>query len=136
MRGLCSVVGVLGLVALAGCGGGDGFDRQAVSGTVTYKGKPIVFGSIDFSPQSGQNTPLNLEIKDGKFAAEKSRGLSAGKYLVRIIGYDGPPPPPTDIPGQTSGPLQKVITPEKYGAKSDRTVDIQGGKNELKFDLD
>jgi hypothetical protein len=135
-RFVCGVAGLTAVIGLAGCGGGDGFARQPVSGTVAYKGKPVVYGKIEFSPAEGQNTPLALEIKDGKFAADKSNGLSAGKYVVRIEGFDAAPPPPADAPGNPTGPQPKMIIPAKYGAQSQETVEIKAGdKNELKYDL-
>jgi hypothetical protein len=136
MRGLIFGAAVVALVA--GCGEGDPFSRQAVSGTVTYKGKPLVYGQIEFYPSDGQKTPLTLEIKDGKFAADKVRGLSAGKYSVRISGFDGPLPASSpDEPGKMMGSMPKAVVPEKYNTKSALTADIKSGdKNELTFTLD
>src|SRR5215203_2181908 len=36
--------------SLGGCGQGDGLDRKEVSGTVTFDGKPLPNGSIQFLP--------------------------------------------------------------------------------------
>ncbi|MGL6074240.1 MAG: hypothetical protein ACRC8S_08770 [Fimbriiglobus sp.] len=124
------------LTLALGCGGGDKFNRQKVSGTVNLDGKAIPFGNIEFVPSEGQPTGETMEIKDGKFASLPTGGLSPGKYIIRVQGMDGPPPPPGDTPGATSGPLPKLIVPEKYGAKSTESATVKAGdKNEFTFAL-
>ena len=75
------------LLAAAGCG--DPLNRQAVSGSVSYKGKPVVLGSVTFVPipETG-TTSSGAPIKDGKFEIPRSQGLSPGKYRVRFAGTD------------------------------------------------
>ncbi len=138
MRGLFGLAGLAAVVTLAGCGEADPYSRQAVSGTVSYKGKPLPYGQIEFHPTAGQKTPLTLEVKDGKFAADKVRGLSAGAYQVRISGFEGPLPKPSETEaGKLEGPMPKAILLDKYNASSKLTAEIKSGdKNELKFDLD
>lgn len=136
MRVARAVAFSLSLFLIIGCGGGDPHNRQAVSGTVKFKGKDIVYGNIEFAPNENQNTPLTLEIRDGKFSVEKKRGLSPGKYTVRISGYDAAPPPPPDVPGQPTGPQPKEIVPPKYNSQSKESVTVKAGeKNEFPFDL-
>lgn len=124
------------LVALAGCGPVDPHNRQPVSGTVTIDDRPIPFGNIEFAPAEGQPTALTVEIRDGRFGMDAKGGLAPGKYIVRVQGTDGPPPPPGDIPGTVAGPIPKSIVPPKYGALSRETVTIKAGeKNELTLGL-
>ncbi len=64
-----------------------------VSGTVTFKGKPIPAGNVMFTPDvnlsGGQIRMFN--VKDGAYDSTKdpSPGLLPGKYEVTIQGYDG-----------------------------------------------
>jgi hypothetical protein len=130
------MVCLLGLATILGCSGGDPHNRQAVSGTVSINGKMIPYGNIEFSPMEQQKTNLILDIRDGKFSAEKSKGISPGKYTIRIQGMDSAPPPTGDTPGTSTGPQPKSIVPVKFGAESKEEVTIKAGeKNELKIDL-
>jgi len=136
MRYLVLFVAIVAGISLTGCGDKDPFNRQAVSGTVTMDGKPIPLGNIEFVPSEKQSTSLTLEIKDGKFAADKKNGLAPGKYVVRIQGFDGPMPLSGDVPGETKGPLPKSIVPDKYGSRSTETAVIKDGEtNEVTFTL-
>ena len=123
-------------VLLAGCGDGDKHNRQAVSGTASIDGRLIPYGNVEFVPADGQPTSVSMEIKDGKFAMDKKGGLAPGKYIVRIQGYDGPPPPPAD---NTEAPLAnqpKIIVPPKFNAASKETATVTvGDKNEFTFAL-
>ncbi|MCE3017564.1 MAG: hypothetical protein ACK56W_00475 [Pirellula sp.] len=64
-----------------------------ISGTVTFKGKPIPAGNVMFTPDvnlsGGQIRMFN--VKDGAYDSTKdpSPGLLPGKYEVTIQGYDG-----------------------------------------------
>jgi hypothetical protein len=133
MRRFVPRVAVLlfGSLMVFGCGSSDPHNRQAVSGTVAYKGKPVVYGTIEFVPSENQPTALTLEIKDGKFAVDKKGGLAPGKYLIRVEGFDAPPPPPPDIPGTpVKSPTQ--LLPARYNTASQESVTVQAGeKNEF-----
>lgn len=81
-------------MALCGCGGDSGPKRYQVSGTVTYDGKPVVKGTIYFSPdtESGNDGPGGIAvITQGQYRTEPSRGIVGGSHHVRIVGYDGVP---------------------------------------------
>jgi hypothetical protein len=82
---LCAVVAMIGL---AGCGSSDPFDRQPISGTVTFKGKPVMDGQIYFEPAEGQKLASNATISNGKFQLAKWQGLSPGKYHWQIFAAD------------------------------------------------
>ena len=135
MRRAAPLLFALAVTAAVGCEA-DKFNRQAVSGTVSMDGKPIPYGNIEFVPAENQPTTVTLEIKDGKFGVVAAGGLAPGKYVVRVQGMDGPPPPPGDVPGVSAGPQPKSIVPDKYGAQSTETVGVQAGqKNEFTLAL-
>jgi hypothetical protein len=85
----------LALALLAGCGGSSGGpQRYAVSGTVTFDGKPVPKGSITLEPnaESGNSGPGGgAEIVDGKYNTGVEKGVIGGAYKIRIVGYDGVP---------------------------------------------
>ncbi len=125
------LTGLLCAINFIGCsGGGKELPSGSVSGTVTYQGKPVVEGRVDFeSDPPGYGA--GATIKDGQFAIEG--GVVLGKYKVAII----PPPPPPPQPGVAPTDTDPADIPEKYRSltTSDLTAEIKDGKNELKFEL-
>lgn len=78
-----------------GCGGSapTGPARFDLSGKVTFDGKPVPSGRIDFEPDSEQQNsgPAGFaEIKNGSFSTSGSgKGTVGGPHIVRIQGFDG-----------------------------------------------
>jgi hypothetical protein len=95
----------LPLLVAAGCGGGD----PTVSGKITFNGKPVTDGIINF--QAKGSKPLGGGINsDGMYTFE----LPPGEYQVRI---DAPPPyPPGWKEGDPLPPLGPRPVPEKYAS--------------------
>lgn len=126
-------------LSLAGCG--NGLNRQAVSGTVTYKGKPIVRGTVTFAPVEGGAAPVHVSapIEDGKFSVPKEAGPVPGKYVVRFEAFEqllfGAPTPGDPAPPPKK--LDQERLPAKYGAASKYEVEIKDvDVNVLEFKLD
>ena len=104
IRGLRGLVASIPLALLAGCGDGpEGPKPVPASGTVTYKGKPVESGSIQFVPGAGRAAAG--PIVDGKFT------------LSTYADGDGAIP----------GPHQVGITSTKQGTK------IKNGEPEVIF---
>jgi hypothetical protein len=64
-----------------------------ISGTVTFKGKPIPAGNVMFTPDvsiSGGQVRMFM-VTDGAYDSAKDSvpGLLPGKYKVTVAGYDG-----------------------------------------------
>lgn len=92
MTTVTRVLFVLVALAAAGCGS-RGPTRYAVSGTVTFAGKPVPTGSVMFQPNLQVN-PKGLQgmarIKDGRYVTgEVAGGVPKGEYRVIVYGYDG-----------------------------------------------
>lgn len=128
----------LTLPLAAGCS--NGLNRQAVSGTVTYKGKPIVRGTVTFAPAEGSGqVHVSAPIEDGKFSIAKEAGPLPGKYVVRFEAFEqllfgaatpgDPAPPPKK--------LDQERLPAKYGAASKYEAEIKDvDVNVFDFKLD
>jgi hypothetical protein len=65
------------LIGLAGCGGSG----ASVSGTVTYNGKPVESGHINFYPVDGQGSPVGGPIEGGKYTV---KNVPPGKHRVNV----------------------------------------------------
>lgn len=79
------------LIVLIGCDSAPPLSQ--ISGTVTFKGKPIPSGNVTFTPDveaSGGKLRMFV-VTDGKFDSSKETdpGILPGKYDVTIAGYDG-----------------------------------------------
>jgi len=102
-----------------------------VSGTVTYKGKPLPTGTVVFIPEKADSLMAMAEIQpDGTYVAGTEAfgpGVPLGKHRVMISAFID------------HGPEQGVeaILPEKYGSdrKSGLTADVEPGENVVDFSL-
>ena len=86
----------------AGCQGQKA-EGHAVSGTVSFQGKPVPRGSLLFSPdsQKGNSGPaISFEIVDGHYGEQEQtpRLHQGGAYRVRISGFDGNANPAAELP--------------------------------------
>jgi len=90
---------VLGFVLAAsvaalpsGCGGAK---VHHLSGTVSFKGKPVPTGHIVFEPDTAAGntgSPAYAKIKDGHYDTRaEGQGTLGGPHIVQIHGRDGIP---------------------------------------------
>jgi hypothetical protein len=133
-RCFAPAVGLLALAAV-GCGG-----RGDVSGKVTYDGKTVVFGTVQFEGSDGMLRQGNIE-PDGSYTVS---GVATGEAKVAVSSRNpkspdftpiqregGPPPPPRpEILGW-------FAIPEKYETTftSGLTYTIKRGENKIDIDL-
>jgi len=79
----------------AGCGpSGAGPERHLISGSVSFAGRPVPRGRIEFEPDAarGNRGPAGVaRIVDGRYRTERRFGAVAGPQVVRISGSDGVP---------------------------------------------
>jgi hypothetical protein len=75
-----STILLLVAAALAGCGRDDSLRLATVTGTVTYRGKPLEHGTVVFTPKPGTPGPQSVGEIDAN-----------GKYRMRTAGRDGAP---------------------------------------------
>jgi hypothetical protein len=136
VRGRCrSVVGTLFLALLSGCGGtGD------VTGKVTYKGKPLVFGTVQFEASDKSLKQGRLE-RDGSYflesvpvgeakAAVNSPNPQGGDFQpLHREGRPAPPPRPP-VPGWFPIPAEYQDL-----SKPRLTYTIKSGQNTIDIEL-
>ena len=129
MRFLIRAVVVLSAAVslMSGCGR-DPLNRQAVSGTVTFKGQPLEHGKIEFSPLDGQTTLMGAEIANGLYSIPAKQGLTPAKYKVMINAPQGANLNPTGPPGSDLGPPPTELIPERFNAKSELRAEVKKGE--------
>jgi hypothetical protein len=131
------VVG-LGLLALAvaGCGG-----RGDVTGTVSYKGKPLVFGTVLFEGSDGNLRQGNI-ASDGSYSvggvaigeakvAVSSINPKSSDFVPMVRESGKPRPPKPEVKGWFPIP-EKYDTPFKSGL----TYTVKRGANKIDIKLD
>lgn len=127
------------IVLLASCCGGCGrlvSSGYSVSGNVTWNGKPLDQGTIQFLPASGQGAMVGAEIQDGKYALPNPPGLVAGTYRVRINSLSGAGAGPADIPDAHLGdPNVKERIPAQYNEKTTLEAEVGSGGSTFDFNL-
>jgi hypothetical protein len=90
-------LGIGGFAALSGCGeSGIKYEHAKVHGKVSYKGKPLTFGTVLFmpveSPKEGPMQPASGPINtDGTYelTSQSSPGAILGEHKVAVIAVDG-----------------------------------------------
>jgi hypothetical protein len=124
----------LGLVLSVGCNSKSPTGRYTVSGAVTFQGKPLEQGTIEFAPEGGAAS--GTVITGGAYTVPERQGLRPGPYQVRIYSSDtAASEPAPEFPGQPTKVAKERI-PAQYNSKSTLTAKVQeGGSNQFNFDI-
>jgi hypothetical protein len=132
---------VLAAALLSGCRGDRGPERVAVSGTVTYNGKPVAVGTIRFVAGPTSSAPMSAAaIADGKYAADTHGGVAVGTHKVQIEAFrrignraqsdDRLPPGIKD-----RSPYEQYL-PAKYNTSTELEISIPSGSRTITKDFD
>lgn len=127
------------LVALAGCGGGGKVVK--VSGTLTYKGKPVTNAYIDFVPKEGRPSWGQTD-EQGHFTLNydsQQQGAVRGKHKVSVRMRPVTTADQEAIMNGQKPPLSADMAAffEKYSVEnSKKEVTIDGSTTDLKLDWD
>jgi hypothetical protein len=137
MRNGCGVrAAFLALLVWTGCGGPiDDLPRESVWGKVSFDGKPLATGAIQFLPDSGPGeTQAGAMIRSGSYDIPRQEGPVPGTYRVVITSAVGAAAL-AGLPGRELPPPKELI-PAKYNTKSDLTAEVKkGGESHFDFDL-
>jgi hypothetical protein len=131
-RGLLAIAAL----ALAGCGG-----RGDAAGKVTYQGKPVVWGTVQFEDAEGMVKQANIApdgtysvagvaVGDAKVAVSSINPASSDFQPRAAEGRPAPPPPPPAVRGW-------FPIPDRYAAPhtSGLVLPIKAGANALDIEL-
>ncbi|MEQ8633312.1 hypothetical protein [Gimesia maris] len=129
-------------LTLTGCFGGSAehIERAAVSGSVTYDGKPLPEGSIQFVPDvdaAGKPVRGKLAqalIKDGSYSLSVEEGPAVGnnKVLINAIRNTGKF---EESDGQKTEIMQQYI-PARYNTQTTLKYEVKAGENTADFTLE
>ena len=127
----CSLVFIIAVC------GGDG--RLGVEGQVTFQGKLLPDGTIEFQPLdfATGGSAAGSTIKDGKYSFKAEQGLFPGKYKVLISSADSSKMmKPSGPPGPDSSrmvALERI--PEDFNIKTKLIVEVEKGKTKHDFTI-
>jgi hypothetical protein len=98
MRHCLTRLGAALVVGFSGCGPDHGMTLGRVSGTVTYRGEPVRYGTVMFMPDSTKGTegpPAMTTLQStGEFSLSTDSandGALVGFHKVGIVGLDPTP---------------------------------------------
>jgi hypothetical protein len=138
------------LVMVPGCSDDGIGKRYAVSGTVSYKGKPVEQGTITFEPVDPKGRVAAGTITGGRYSLATmppDNGALPGKYRVTILSNDfdtalasDPAARAADDPQKRAAAASRVakdLVPAKYklADTSELTAEVQAHSNTFNFDL-
>lgn len=81
------LLGLLGVIAVGGCGGGPDVTLFPVTGSIKFDSKPVADALVTFSPQSGGRPATGTTNSEGKFRLgtfSNNDGAMAGDYIVTV----------------------------------------------------
>jgi len=146
------VVSAMTGLTVAGCGQKVS-ERAKVHGKVTYKGKPLPFGSVLFMPvevpKDGLMEPASGQIEpDGSYALTSPEGGAIlGEHKVIVYAVEpatpaaGAQPPanadPSAAPAQAKMKSLKNLVPQKYAAPDTTplTRKVVAGENTIDLEI-
>ena len=124
-RALCGLLLVVSAVVVSGCGGKP---AGQVTGTVQYRGKPVVQGAVNFySKERGVGAMAKID-PSGTFTFETP--LRPGTYLVSVT-----PPSPDPQEAGVKKVYRDIPRRARDLATSGLTFNVKEGKNEFPLQL-
>jgi hypothetical protein len=135
----CLLVAGFVILAANGCGEPNPLGRRAVHGSVTYQGKPVDYGMIQFSPDDPQHgVNSGAMIEGGKYRMIVSQGLPPGSYRVMISSPDASKQEKVEGPPGDERTLALERIPAKYNLKTALKLDVAKGRGsqEASFNLE
>jgi len=123
---------------VAGCGEANPLGRRAIYGAVSHQGKPVDYGSIQFSPDDAmRGVSSGAMIENGKYQIKASQGLPPGAYHVMISSPDRSKQEKIEGPPGDERSLAVERIPKKYNLQTTLKIEVQKGRgsHEANFEL-
>jgi hypothetical protein len=126
------------LLTAIGCGEPNPLGRRAVHGSVTFQGKPVDYGGIQFMPDDLQRgVSSGAMIEGGKYQIKTSQGLPPGSYKVMISSPDRVEKEKVEGPPGEERTVARELIPRKYNLETELKLDVPKarGSHEANFNL-
>jgi hypothetical protein len=124
---------------IAGCSEPNPLGRRPIHGKISFQGKPVDYGSIQFQPEVPQRgVSSGGMIADGSYQLKLAAGLPPGPYQVMISSPDRGKQEKMEGPPGDERTLSAERIPQKYNLKSTLKVEVPKGRGShtLNFELD
>lgn len=153
MSYICRMSFLVGLVSLAGCGGGPTEPVYPATGVVLLEGVPVDNAVVSFVPQNKGATAVALTDDEGRFQMTLPagrKGVPVGNYKVSIsksaAKSDDTPEPTTfeemerqhKLGVTPKPPTFKPGVPPRYSDPQTSQLQVEvksSGENDFKFEL-
>src|SRR4051812_4647490 len=77
------------VLLIAGCSEPNPLGRRPIHGKISFEGKPVDYGSIQFQPEDPQRgISSGTMIAEGSYQLQLAAGLPPGSYQVMISAPD------------------------------------------------
>ncbi len=124
-RAVAIACGLVGLLAVAGCGNAGRPTLGQVHGRVTLDGKPLVDAKVIFKSQEAKvRESWAFTDANGEYSLNYLRDIMGGTIGLNSVRIFKP----------RAGARGEML-PEKYNATTTLSADVKRGNNEFDFDL-
>ena len=110
--GLWSTALLVALGGLTGCT--DSANMAEVTGKVTYRGRPLVFASVEFNPVGNGKGSIGWTDERGEYVMNYSLsqpGVLIGRHRVVLEAYPDRGEPSVPVPEEYNGQKEFVVKP-------------------------
>lgn len=128
---ICFVGLLMALPILVGCPAGSAPDMQPVTGMVTFDGKPVEEGRVQFREVADGQRSFSGMIANGTYTLDSAAGPMRVEVLASRI-----------IPGKfdesnpgVKEPMGEMYIPAKFNSRSELTADVPSGGGAIDFTL-
>jgi hypothetical protein len=121
-----------------GCGEPNPLGRRVIHGVVTFQGKPVDYGAIQFIPADPQHgVSSGGMIDSGKYRLKLADGLPPGSYQVMISSPDRGKQEKVEGPPGDERTLAVERIPKKYNLQTTLKLEVSraGGSQVANFEL-
>jgi hypothetical protein len=123
------------LVTCCGCGPAASHHAATipVQGKMTYKGRPLTRGVVEFEPRNSGRTASGALRPDGTFVLgtfQEGDGAVAGRHRVSVTGTGGRPG------GTASTRNSRELVPRKYTQPNTSGLEAVVGEEKTEFTFD
>jgi hypothetical protein len=127
------------LPLLLGCSEPNPLGRRPIHGQISFQGKPVDYGMIQFSPEDpDRGVSSGAMIENGSYRLKLTDGLPPGSYKVMISAPDRGKIEKVEGPPGDERSLAVERIPKKYNLQSTLKIEVPKGRgaHTVDFTLD